>query len=259
MKRHALQAAAGLALSMALALTAQANPMIGINFVGGDGGDQGTGGPPPIDFAQTAGVIPQGFWNNVAKGGGNANGGPLTLLDDSGAITTAKVSWTSSNLWTGSGTPDTGDARLMTGYLDSGNSATTGVNVTLTGVPFAAYDVIVYVDGDAGPPTVRKGDYTITRGSYSITQSATDPGNFATGTGYVRSDGLGGPGNYLVFKGISGTDFVLSSLAGDSGGGPFSGFRAPINGLQLVQIPEPTGLALFALGGALVALWRRRG
>lgn len=68
-----------------------------------------------------------------------------------------------------------------------------------------------------------------------------------TGTGV----GNNSEGNYVVFTGITGTSFTLNA-----GGTAGTALRAPINGFQIIQVPEPTSALLVALGS--LALLRRR-
>ncbi|BDS07843.1 hypothetical protein NT6N_28830 [Oceaniferula spumae] len=63
-------------------------------------------------------------------------------------------------------------------------------------------------------------------------------------------------GNYIVLSGISGSSYNLSA----QGAGALSGspLRAPINGIQIIQVvPEPSTTALLALG-SLALISRRR-
>ncbi len=59
----------------------------------------------------------------------------------------------------------------------------------------------------------------------------------------------------MVFSGFNTASFSLTATP-QSSGDAFP--RAPINGIQIVQVPEPSGVALLTLGMGVIALRRRR-
>jgi len=218
---------------------ASADPIIGVNFVGGGGGG-GTGQDRVVDNADgAAGVVPQINWNNL---NGNT-GGPSALIDSDGAATSASVTWSGSpNSWTTGNGSSTADHIMMNGYLDTSGSSTTSVSVS--DVPFSEYDVYLYFDGDASG---RSGAYTVNGNTKVGTDNGNPSGNF-TGT-FLEDVGGGAGGNYLLFSGLS--DAMLDISATPGGG--FGDFRAPVNGFQIVNtataIPEPTSIAIWSLIG----------
>ena len=107
----------------------------------------------PMDPQETAGVIPKQFWNSAP---GAASDTPLALVDETGAPTTATVTWICDNAFRLPKPDQPGDQRLMNGYLDTGNANPT--TVTVTGLAPNTYDVYVYADGDNGGAT-RMGIY----------------------------------------------------------------------------------------------------
>ena len=138
--------------------------IISINFVGG--GNNGT--PTPLGPADSAGVVPATNWNNVAQN--LASGTVGGLKDDSGTSTTANVTWTSDNTWSTPIPQTNPNFRVMKGYLDNPSH---DITVSMSGVPYATYDVYVYFNDDNTSGTV--GSYTL--GASKI--FGRDPGVFA--------------------------------------------------------------------------------
>ena len=67
----------------------------------------------------------------------------------------------------------------------------------------------------------------------------------------ANSVGAAGNGNYVVFSGLTADRFILRTEERD--------FRAQINGVQIVAVPEPgTLVCLAACGLALIAAAGRR-
>jgi hypothetical protein len=241
------------------AATASAQPVISINFNGQGPGSPGAR-PGPFDLAPTdvAGALAVPNWNNV--GSDNATSAPLNT--SAGAATTATVSVSGmNNAWSLATVPTTPDGTMMQGYLDSGNATTTTVTVANlpAAITAAGYNVYVYYDGDNGG-TPRSGQYTI--GGQSI--FALDPANTNFSGTFTQvpsssntDQGANTPaGNYMIFSGLTGNSFTLTTTPAFSTTGTL---RAPINAIQIAGVPEPSSLLLAgsaALGG--LAAWRRR-
>lgn len=248
---------------------------IGLNFVGGRGSTAEPDGHLQDDgiVAALAGVpsVAQSNWNNLFGPTGTAAAG--SLLDKNGAaLAGANVSWTSNNLWTITATaPADADAAQMKGYLDTNDTSSTTVSIADLPTEWAEYDVYVYFDGDSNAG--RAGNYSISStndGSESVTVTDTANWNLgmAAGGTYNRanenafelntSPGFT-TGNYLVFRGRRDLSFTLTSQGSQANSFPP---RAPINAIQLVAtrlIPEPTSIAIMALGAImLVPRLRRR-
>lgn len=235
---------AGLA---AISTTGADAASIGINFTGG-----GNGGSPAVSLLPTdvAGVVPQSNFNNFA--GGNATAQPL--LNNAGAATTAVLTSTAGGTYSSVGggaiAPAGGDEKLNTGFV-YGNGT-----FTVTGVPYARYDVYVYTLNDAAGRV----QTTSLVGGPTYYNAAADPvaghvdQNAATPYTYVRSTStdVNAPtagGDYALFTGVVGPSFTITSAA------PGNGY---VNGIQIVEsVPEPTALGLFGVA-AVAALARRR-
>jgi len=71
-----------------------------------------------------------------------------TIVDNTGtAVPGAALTFSATNTWSVSGTSQTGDKQLLNSYLDNTN-AKTPTTVTITGIPYATYDVYAYLGSD---------------------------------------------------------------------------------------------------------------
>ena len=147
----------------------------------------------------------------------------------------------------------------MRQYIHSDGSRMT---VTVSGLepPFTihGYDVLVYFDGENGSADWVT-QYTI---GVDGTTIATVYGRDAKDTvqwdgtfvqSFGTSAGNATAGNYVRFTGLTGSGFTLTAT-------PVTGMgQGPINGLQIIALPEPASLALLVLGlaSALAARARR--
>jgi hypothetical protein len=259
------------AVTLAASLSAVAEAAnISIDWFGGS--TDGVNNQTQMLPTETAGVVPLTNWNSFAGATGAAQ--PLNL--DSGAASGASVGWTSNNLWDTNITEATSsNHKMMLGYLDTTDTSIT--NVSVTGLPASVttggYLVYLYYDGDNGGQT-RAGRYEIGGVSQwgKDTAQTAFSGTFVQGQTLVDPTILSGgaidnvaaavldtvpAGNYMIFGPFLGPDFTLNVQASVSSGGTN---RASLQGLQIVQIPEPTGIALLAaaaLGGLVVAARRR--
>jgi hypothetical protein len=195
---------------------------ISINFVGTD-----------VEMASTelAGVVPEINWNQAT---GAKSSSPLALVDDTGAATTATVSWTADDVWEQSIADQSGNVRMMKGYLDNGNQDTT--TVTVSGLPSDpnGYNVYVYADGSSNNST-NTGIYQIsgpliTTNSVSLTYNSQFTGTFVQAT---TSSPIG---NYLVFTIPNVPGFTVSAIPSTASTGYE---RAPVNGIQIVPLGSP--------------------
>jgi hypothetical protein len=178
--------------------------------------------------------------------------------------TAASVTWSSNNTWASTGrgeenntAPAGANRNLMTGYLDTLGVGQEGISITVANLPpvagFPFFDVYVYMQGGANN---RGGTYTI--GGTTLEHTGLGPftGSFVQDT---LDPGTTPNSNYIVFRGLSGTGFTLTSTP--TLGNPA---RAPINGIEIVAtaIPEPGTVALVGMGALVVsagvALRRRR-
>jgi hypothetical protein len=262
--------------AMALAGVASA-ATIGVDFMtGANNGNTNGALLLPTDVAG-ASTYAQDNWNCVAA----ALGTNVALLDSAGAATTVAISWSSPNTWSQSGnttaSQGTADANLMNPYLDNNGNANvaitnpfsmfstttppnanrnwplvylTGLNAWMAAQGVAAYDVVIYSDGDnAGG---RTGEYwavnasgtpdNLTLGVDASTHVfICDLNNFIANPVYtqvplfVQSGAISGgiwaeygnfPGNYTVLQSLTNDTVLFRTQRFNS--------RAPINAIQII-------------------------
>lgn len=180
---------------------------------------------------EVAGVIAKSNWNQA---NGASSTSALALNDETGAATTATASWKADGVWSLPIVDQSGNVRLMEGYLDTGSGNSTTVTVSGLASNTNGYNVYVYADGDNGSAT-RSGTYQIT--GAGITTSSiglTDPAN--TNFGGTFSQANTSNGNYVVFS-INATGFTLTATPGSASDGTR---RAPLNGVQIVPLGAAT-------------------
>jgi hypothetical protein len=244
-----LRLAAGCAAAIAAAgswsASAEGQVAIGVNFIAGFGANDGA------SVSGVAGVFAQSNWNNVgprsaspaADNGGNgeldAAGSAANLLDSTGATTSASVIWQADNTWASSNpTIDNDDERLMDGYLDNSASLPDTL-VAFSAIPFAAYDVLVYVGSDGNG---RTGAIQINNDPTSATwyRTSTGAGDFAGSGDYgratARAEGDAASSNYVLFSQLSGSELSIQTLRGTNNSG--------IHGVQIVQSIAPSLLRI---------------
>jgi hypothetical protein len=236
-----------LAASLALAAGANAATVISYNW---DYNGTITGS------TQFAGVVSAANWNNsytINPGANPQSGSPWSnLIDNSGATTTMDISFNSPNQWPIQGSPGqdadgTYNRNLLNGYVDmSGGIA---VTVNLAEIPYALYDIYIYMSSDTADREGYVADdggltyYFRTLGSAAVTGSNAS----LIQTLDLTDDAVDTAASYAKFSNLSGTSQAISVFAAGNAG---------IAGIQVVQIPEPSAALLGGLG--LLALLRRR-
>lgn len=106
-----------------------------------------------LGSAEVTGVVPQRFWNNTwpLTSWRHQNGteseimSPVedVIVNSAGIATGMTMSWSAPNSVWANGQGRSSVSKLLDGYLNV--SSDTPVSLTLSGIPFATYDVIVYV------------------------------------------------------------------------------------------------------------------
>ncbi|QJE98713.1 beta strand repeat-containing protein [Luteolibacter luteus] len=193
---------------------------ISLNFTDSDAGSIITTG--------TAGAVPVAAtnWNNLAST--NGDGSAASLKDNTGAATSAAVTWVSANTWRNGGTTTTGNGQLTKGFLDDGGG---GCRISLSNIPYLSYNAYVIVAADQGGATQGIANLRPVRVNgvaYSHNDTATvavdanwtaqnwnDSANLVEGQNYLKIQNLGG--------------LSLAIQGGDNSGGS----RGPIAGLQI--------------------------
>ncbi len=219
---------------------------LGLNFAATDP----NAATSSLAASDVAGVVPAANWNNLLLNTGSS--GSLVYSDGSAAAGVS-VTWSSPNTWRSGGNnafPVGPDRILTSGYLDTGNTAENGISITVgslaPGFTSSGYNVYVYFVSDSGAD--RGGGYTINDGLVNILKygsTMASPSSFIEDPGTDVDNSI--DGTYLAFLGLTGGSFTLTS---DATLTTPNGFRAPINAIQIVAVPEPTAAAL--LGGGLM-------
>ena len=211
-----------------------------------------------IDFAGTstalispteiAGVVPKPNWNSAT---GASSSSALPLVDETGAVTTAGVVWSSNGGWTLPIADGRDNVRLMKGYLDTTSTSTT--TVTVSGLAPDTYDVYVYADGD-NRTYDRSANYSISgAGITPSTITLIDAAGTNFGTAFTRGDNS--RGNYVRFT-ITATAFTLTATPNAPSAGTR---RAPVNGIQIVPVPaapapQPANIGIKFVGASAAVM-----
>jgi len=226
--------------STTLALTVSQIPRgagaIGINFLGNS--------TIPMSPDEVAGVVAMKHWNNAV---GASRSTSLALIDETGTTTAATVTWAANATWTLPITDQTGDYRMMRGYLDTSSTSITTVKVA--GLVQRTYDVYVYVDGD-NRTYARGAAYTISgSGIATSTINLTDP--VSTNFSGIFTEAHGSAGNYVKFT-INATGFTMTAAPTQP---TSSTRRAPINGIEIVPAgAPPPAISVSFVGSAAVTM-----
>lgn len=240
-----------IALAAAMIASGAHATIISVNFDTGNLLSSTEGGAPGVRVAN---------WNAWANVNDLSN-----VVNSDGDLTAVTATVNSTNRsQRGNPAGFTNEQIIFTSVIDVQNSNT----VTVSNVPYASYDVYVYMRDDAND---RAGSFQIGGTTYYVRgltggEGGGDPDN--TGSGYVLStdttvdltnpgtidvDNSIDQGNYVKFSGLSGSSFDLIAGAVDTSD---AANRNKFAGFQIVQVPEPSVTLLGALG--LLGLLRRR-
>ena len=248
---------------------------IGLNFNASNSGRSGA--PYNLDATPpglTAGVAIQDNWNDLS---GNSQSLPSAAFHDStGAVTTATATWSGADTWGvyGSSQSDP-NLQMLNGYLDNHHQTPTSATLTVSNIPYATYEVIAYVNSDhvntatnASYGNIALGGasggnatyYYKTVGPVSYTSAQLTAGAEYIQTTATTDAGSGNPvADYAIFTGVTGSSFTLTNSAEGTAG---SGNNTGLTGIQIVDtsaVPEPSTVALAAIGLVGLMLIKRRG
>lgn len=261
MQRNTSLAALAATALLAFGSAASAQTGISVNFGTNEAGSA-------LAPTAAAGVVPLTNFNNETGGTGSG----LSLVDSTGTATAATLSYLSNNgTFHTSQSPSAGpNQTLLAGYIDTespadamGAGRPTDTTVTFTNIPYAAYNVYVYTATNTFDyPDSRTNTYTISGAATgNQTETNVQPTGKEFANGFVQGQ------NYLLFSGLSGSSFLLSTMTGSFAPGGDGFLRSGIDGVQIVRAmpaaaPEPSQTAALGLGvlglGALILRARRR-
>lgn len=219
---------------------------IGVQFIG-----DGRATMASDDLAGAPGVR-TGNWNNLS----GASLDDTAIYDDGSTIGGGFAVTPSDTSFSNRGNPSDNDEFLFNTVKDVSGTYT----VVVDNIPFAVYDLYIYRRSEA---TDRAGGFSVDGGTttyYLGDVPGSHAGNpDATGSGYVLSTDttFGGgasdvdDGNYTVISGLTASDItILATAYGPTPRNKFAGF-------QIVEVPEPSSLALLGIGSLLIARRRR--
>ena len=160
--------------------------------------------------------LPGDAWNNFfgEMSGGVSGTETLTKYWDGESVQsngTAVVTWNARNMWSDYGTNSAAlvanNLPYLIEYLDDGSTTSgTGLVVTVTGIPYNAYDVILYTNTDTQNSLFRP--FTVNGISYSYTNGATVVSNADWGRKQaVLEEGK----NALRINGLTGTLSIVGN------------------------------------------------
>ena len=226
----------------------------------------------------SAGVVPISGWNNIANA--TYNSGTVLSSDGLSSATLTLAGPGAHNTWRSSGGVLTGgNDSLMNGYMDLGGGVNGTATATISGlVSGSLYNVFIYDYSDQTRPS-NNGDwlsnYSVNGGAVSYVPtlgvgtstydatSATVGGAFSSfvqGTTYAANFNTGTAnasdfGNYIEFLNVTATGGVIT-IAGNPD--TANTWRSPLNGFEIVAVPEPSMAALSVVGGLLTLGFIRR-
>lgn len=196
---------------------------IGINFGSGRA-------DASLNSADSAGVIPQTNWNNAD----GPSGGPLVLNNGAGIATAATLTWSTDEQWSIGGPAADSNGTMLNGWVSANNTDDPPATVTLTGIPFDRYDLLIYTNHDRGTEDVLVQEAGSAFAPFLLHENDTDilaPVTFLEQTLTAEGDPLQS-GNYVRFQGLtqSGLELIL-----DPAGSAGTPSRGAITGIQIIE------------------------
>lgn len=211
--------------------------------------------------SQFAGLFSAPYWNNTYLESGNATGATVVnqnLTDSTGATTGVSVTQLSSqntyNYWAinfttpGQDADGTYNRNLLNGYQNDGSTvAPYTSSVTINNISYEKFDLFVYFSSDTAGRSGSVTDGTSTYYFSTIGPAETSGAN-ALFTQTTETSSLNYPAaDYAIFRGLTAnTETITVNVPGFGG----------IAGFQIVPTPEPSSLALAAVGLVLVGVRR---
>ncbi|MBB5036265.1 DUF1800 family protein [Prosthecobacter dejongeii] len=182
-----------------------------------------TGFAPQMNWNST---IPLTSWNS-ATGTHQAVASPVAgvLVNSAGTPTAMTMSWSSTSGFWASGHGGSSTGKLFDGFFSVNND--TGGTLTFSQVPYATYDVIVYVGSvyDGAKGRLRLNDQA-TSDRWFVTSSTAPETRFIQPL--ISSEAVPWRGNTIRFRNISGSSFNLKLFR-------TSWYEVGIHGVQIVD------------------------
>ncbi|TAL00240.1 MAG: hypothetical protein EPO07_09925, partial [Verrucomicrobia bacterium] len=230
-----------------------------------------------VNPTDLAGLAPATNWvdtylNNVTT----------SLPENTGAATTVNLNYGSFNSWSVQGNHagldanGTANREVLNGYLNSGPAAwgpwTTNTWVSLTNVPYALYDVVVYFNADAsGRKCAIEGPNATY--NFSTMGSAVRSGANALFTPTTETNATVFPtADFAVWRGLTGANarFTTYPKSGNDQWLGICGFQViessnayclygPYPAAQIVPLGQPAAFNVIAGGQNVKYQWRRAG
>ncbi len=206
-----------------------------------------------ISGTETAGPLSSAYWNSTTT----ASGTKGSLLDDSGATTTASITWSAPGQYTNGDLNGTTDRQLAHSYLD--DNTTTGISISMSNIPYAQYRVYGLVasdnmtdigNWDVNGAWVLGGNGSTTAAAYGTVAANIT----AHGVAWTKIEPGVTRGNYWTIETTGGTLNITGPVRPDG----YSKIRGSITGLIVEQIPEPATLGVVMASLAAMLVRRRR-
>jgi len=260
-----------LTLLLGASLTLQAQ-VISWSFdqYGFDNAAGGSGVPVPNT---QAGVVLASNWNDSWSENFSAypGGNPVTvnnLFDNTGTATGASVTYNSYNGYRIAGSHAGADANgtynkeMLNGFLNAGpatwNPPVTNDTTTFNSIPYAQYNIYVYISDDTAGRVALVSDGAITY-DLSTEGPAAISGANALLVQSTDTSGANPTGDYVEFTGLTGASQTITVIPGDPN--PTDAAWVGLAAVQIVAVPEPGVVALSLCGLGLLAIksraWRR--
>jgi len=209
---------------------------IGLNFRGGGA----NGAPTDTVDTDIAGAFQQAYWNNFPRGADNQDAPVKNSSNEDSDIT---VEFNPSGGW-GSGTgSDSGDRKILNGYLSGADGGGNPVEITFNNVPNGTHSILVYAVNR--PLAFNDSDYHVEglTSSATISIRAQNADEYNAAPGFVRGTSTDptkrSVANYIRFDNIkpdgSGTIKLVAQGLPEPGESPAG--AAPVNAVQLLLNP----------------------
>jgi len=224
-----------------------AAPQISVNF-GSNVASVGT---------NTAGVVSANNWNDIVVGTQT----DVVLKDSAGNASTLKLSvpsTSSTDSHANFGTGNDGDTAMMRGHIYVGGGS--ALDLTFKGkIPYDQFDIYVYYNSGGVTNTQTFSILDSSEGSLGLSQTGheiKDNDQGGADSSFVLSTGTNNA-NYVKFSGLTSASIPENFIIRAQGSGSAYAY---INGIQFVQVPEPSVVLLLATGvfGLLAYAWRKR-